>query len=693
MLGRGAEAVRSYDRALELQPTLFEVHFNKALSLRQLGRFEEALRSCHHVLELRPGLTAAACLRAGLLADLQRTEEAIRAYDRLLERAPGHAEALNNRGVLLLEQGRPAEALSSFQNALRLPTPEAAAGEVRASDLRPGAAFNCAVALMRLDRLAEADSSLAEALDLAPRNFPALVLRTRVQRRLDAPARALECIDAALQLHPDSAEALLLRAEILNDLGRNADAAACLIALPRGPVLRDYAQGLQLHLRAILCDWGGYPQQAQDLIAAVDASQRVILPGHFLAVSDSAASQQRCARSYTADKYPPAPPLCTHRRYDHDRIRVGYVSGDLREHPVARLLAGVVELHDRARFHTIAISLGPADPSPLGERIRAAFDEFIDASAMDAHAIAALIRRLEVDIVIDLMGYSAGAKPQLLALRPAPIQVSWLGFPGTLGAPFSDYILADRFVLPPEQAAHYDEKVVWLPECFQPNDAYEPLPDTPVTRASVGLPPAGFVFCSFNHQYKLTPQMFTVWMRLLRAVPGSVLWIFADEQTAESRLRQCARSHDLDPQRLIVARRVPYADHLARQACADLFLDTFPFNAGATASAALRAGVPIVTRAGESFVSRMAGSLLQAVGLPELVTGDLEEYESLARRIATTPALLADLRSRLQVNRGTHPLFESGRFCRHLERAYDSMWRRSWRGEPPESFAVEVIGR
>ncbi|MBV8405525.1 MAG: tetratricopeptide repeat protein, partial [Gammaproteobacteria bacterium] len=377
MLGRGAEAVRSYDRALELQPALFEVHFNKALALRQMGRFDEALRTCHTMLGLRPGFAAAECLRAGLLADLQRTEEAIRAYDRLLERVPDHAEALNNRGALLLEQGRVEEALRSFQDALRFSSVEAAAGEAHASDLRPGAALNCAVALTRLERFTEAESALAEALALAPRNFPALVLRSRVLRKLpNGHARALDSIDAALRLHPDNAEALLLRAEILTDLARYADAAACLIALPPGPVLRDYAQGLQLYLRATLCDWRDYAQQARDLIAAVDAGRRVVIPGHFLAVSGSAASQQRCARSFTADTYPQAPQGYG-RPYDHDRIRVGYVSGDLRVHPVAQLLAGVVERHDRARFHTIAISLRPAHSSPLGERMRAAFDEFI----------------------------------------------------------------------------------------------------------------------------------------------------------------------------------------------------------------------------------------------------------------------------------------------------------------------------
>ncbi|HKF98051.1 MAG TPA: tetratricopeptide repeat protein, partial [Steroidobacteraceae bacterium] len=688
-LGRPAEAVRSYDRALELQPTLFEVHFNKALALRHLCRFEEALRACHTVLELRPGFTAAACLRAGLLADLQRTEEAVRAYDRLLERVPDHAEAFNNRGALLLEQDRLPEALHSFEQARRLSSAQAVEPNEHARDLYAGATLNCAITLTRLNRLTEAEASLAQALRIAPRNFAALVLRSRLLKRLNATARALECIDAALQLHPDNPEALLLRAEILTDLGRYADAATCLISLPQGRVTRDYAQGLHLHLRATLCEWSSWEEKARDLITAVDASQRAVTPCHFLAVSDSAASQQRCARTFTADRYPPAPAL-RGAAYRHDKIRIAYVSADLREHPVARLLARVLELHDRGRFHTIAISLRPAESSALGERIRAAFDEFIDASDMDPHAIAALISRLEVDIAVDLMGYTGGAKPELLALRPAPIQVNWLGFPGTMGAPFIDYIIADEFVLPREQAVHYDEKAVWLPDCFQPNESWEELGGQPVSRAALGLPSSGFVFSSFNNQYKITPDLFAIWMRLLHAVPESVLWLFADEQTAQSNLRQCAARHDLDPQRLIFAARAPYGEHLARLQCADLFLDTFPFNAGASASAALQAGLPIVTQTGQSFAARMAGSLLHAIGLPELVTRDRGEYESVALRVATTPGLLAELRSRLRVIRSSHPLFDSERFCRHLERAYDFMWQRSVRGEPPESFAVEA---
>jgi predicted O-linked N-acetylglucosamine transferase (SPINDLY family) len=656
MLGRPADALRSYDRALELAPALLDVHLNRALALRQMGRLEEALL----------------------------------AHERCIELVPDHAEVLNNHGVLLLELNRPQAALCSFEKALRATAGASGVRDQGARDLHIGVALNRAITLAQLNRPAEAEACLAESLRVAPENFQALLFRARLLRRLHGADRALECADAALRLQPDSAEALLLRAESLADLARHAEAAACLIALPAGPVARDYARGLQLHLQSTLCDWSGYQEKARNLVAAVDASQPAAVPFHLLSVCDSAHSQLRCARVFTQDKYPVAPPL-SRGRYGHDRIRIGYMSGDLREHPVGRLLAGVLERHDRARFQTIAVSLRPADSSALGERVRAAFDQVIDASAMDTHAIAALIRSLEVDILVDLMGHTSGARPEVLALHPAPVQVNWLGFPGTMGAPFIDYILADEFVLPPEQAQNYDEKVVWLPGCFQPNDAQEETAEHAISRAEVGLPDRGFVFCSFNNQYKIAPDVFAVWMRLLRRVPASVLWLFADEQTAQSNLRGAAHGHGVDPARLIFAQRVRYAEHLARLRCADLFLDTFPFNAGASASAALSAGLPLVTRAGESFAARMGGSLLNAVGLPDLVTRNFDEYEGTAFRLATSPALLAEVSTRLRVNR--HALFDSETFCRSLERAYHSMWERSERGVPPESFAIEATAR
>jgi predicted O-linked N-acetylglucosamine transferase (SPINDLY family) len=408
-------------------------------------------------------------------------------------------------------------------------------------------------------------------------------------------------------------------------------------------------------------------------------------------VTDSAAAQVRCAQTFAEDKFPPtAAPLWRGKRYRHAKIRVGYVSADLREHPVSALLAGVFEKHERGRFESIAISLRPAEQSLMGQRIRAAFDSFIDVSQLSDRAVAELMRERQIDIAVDLMGYTQGSRTAILAHRPAPIQVNYLGFPGSMGAPYMDYILADEFLIPASQLRHYQEKVIWLPECFQANDDQRPIAAAPARR-QFGLPELGLVFCCFNNHYKINPECFAIWMRLLRHLPGSVFWLVAGEPAVRENLTSAAAHGDVDPKRLIFAPRIGYDDHLARLRCADLFLDTLPFNGGATASDALWAGVPVVTCAGEALASRMAGSLLTSIGLPELITHDLAQYEALALDLATTPKLLAEYRARLERNRLTSPLFDSERFCRHLESAYVSMWQRSESGKAPEGFAVSAL--
>jgi protein O-GlcNAc transferase len=674
--GRAAEAVSSYDRAIELQPALFAAYYNKALVLFKLNRLEEALESCEQALTLQPTYFGALLTRAILLAAAHRAEEALRAYDRCLEVIPGQWEALNNRGTVLLDLGRPAEALECFEQAWR-------------NSSRPvGVLNNKGTALVRLNRLREAEATFELSLTFEPHNFEALMSRGRVLRTLGSAAAALACFEAASKIRLDSADALQLRAETLTDLERHPEAAACLISLAKTSPGVNYAQGLALYLQAVLCDWDHYRENARKLVAAVESGKHAAFPFQMLAVSDSAAVQARCAQIYAGDRYPAAKnPLWQGERYGHAKIRVAYVSADLREHPATRLLAGVLERRDRERFHTIAVSLRPADSSEMGKRVQAAFDEFVDASQLSAHDIARMLRERETDIAVDLMGYTAGSKPEIFAERPAPIQVNWLGYPGTSGADYFDYFLADEFAIPAGRLNRYAEKVVWLPDCFQANDQLRALPAA-ASRRDSSLPESAFVFCCFNNHYKVNPGCFDIWMRLLDAVPGSVLWLFADEQTARENLRREAQQRRIDPERLIFAARVSYNDHLARLPCADLFLDTFPFGAGAVASDVLWAGLPLLTLSGEAFAARMAGSLLSALRLPELVTHDRDEYESRALELAKTPALLGELRSRLAAGRHSSPLFDSEKFCRHLESGYRSMWERSERGESAESFAV-----
>ncbi len=438
------------------------------------------------------------------------------------------------------------------------------------------------------------------------------------------------------------------------------------------------------------CDWTDTAAEADRIVRAVEDGRRAVAPFGFLAISSSPPAQLACARTCIADRHPPSSaPLWQGERYAHERIRVAYLSADLREHPVAYLMAELFERHDRRRFETVAVSFGSAAPSAMRTRLQQAFDRFLDVRAMSDREVAQQLRAMEIDIAVDLMGITAEARTGILALRAAPVQVNYLGFPGSMGADYIDYLIADRYLIPEQQRQHYAEQVVYLPDTFQANDATRPLAAAP-RREALGLPESGFVFCSFNNSYKLTPEMFTLWMRLLQGVAGSVLWLVGNA-VVEANLKREAASRGVEPGRLVFAPRVGYAEHLARCAAADLFLDTLPFNAGTTASDALWSGLPLLTCSGEALAARMAGSLLQAVGLPELVTTTLAEYEARALALAREPRVLADLRARLTHNRGSAPLFDSDRFRRHLEAAYIGMWERQQRGEPPAAFAVASI--
>jgi predicted O-linked N-acetylglucosamine transferase (SPINDLY family) len=682
LAGRGPAALASYDRALELEPDLFAAHFNRAVTLQELQRPTEALACYERTLELKPSFVTALYNRAVLLAALHRPAEALTAYDRCLKAAPNHAEALSNRGALLMELKRPEEALSSLERALLL-----------APDLVK-ALNNRGNTLQSLRRFEEAVASFDRALAIEPRFIEALRNRGCALRKMGLAEAALASFDEALRLRPSHPATMLDRAEALIDLNRYAQAIACLTQTIEQAPDTDYARGLRAHLQGLACNWQDREHRRRDLIESVNAGRRADYPFPFLSVTDSAEAQAQCARTFVADKFPESPtPLWRGKRYRHQKIRVAYLSGDLRQHPVSALLVRVFEKHDRRRFDTIAISLRPAEQSSLGRRVRAAFDSFVDVSQMSDRAVAALLCERQVDIAVDLMGFTQGSRTGILAHRAAPVQVNYLGFPGTMGAPYIDYLIADEFLIPAERSRHYCEKIAWLPECFQANDDQRPISHHAPPRRQFGLPDFGLVFCCFNNAYKITPTMFDIWMRLLLAVPASVLWLVAENVEVQSNLRGEARHRGVDPMRLVFADRIPYADHLARIRCADLFLDTLPFNAGTTASDALWAGVPLVTCAGDALAGRMAGSLLTGVGLPELITDSLDAYEALALDLALSASRLADIRSRLASNRLTSPLFDSGRFCRHLESAYVSMWERSECGKAPQSFVVPPRAR
>jgi predicted O-linked N-acetylglucosamine transferase (SPINDLY family) len=425
-----------------------------------------------------------------------------------------------------------------------------------------------------------------------------------------------------------------------------------------------------------------------DFLAMPDQG-RMVAPFVLLAVSEDPALHLRAARLYTEQKYPPAPrPLWTGERHAHDRIRVAYLSADFHAHATAYLMAELFERHDRARFEWWGISFGPVKSDPMRTRLEGAFDHFVDVTDRSDAEAARLLRALEIDIAVDLKGYTQDCRPGILGHRPAPLQVNYLGFPGTMGADHIQYVIGDAIVTPPEHAPFYTERIVRLPHCYQPNDRKRAIAGRTPPRAELGLPEHGFVFCCFNNNYKITPEFFGVWMRLLREVEGSVLWLLESNAESAGNLRREAAARGVDPARLVFAPHALLPEHLARQRQADLFLDTLPYNAHTTTSDALWAGLPVLTCLGQAFPGRVAASLLTACGLADMVVTDLDAYAATALKLARAPRLLQELRERLARNRLAAPLFDTERYARNLEGAYLEMQRRHQAGLPPEAFGV-----
>lgn len=679
-LGRPEQALACHERALVLKPGLVEALNNRGNALRDLNRLDEAAASYQRALKARPDFGEALYNLGLTLIALEKPDQALPPLARCLRAAPNHMGALAQYGIALLTLKRPPEALACFERVLAATPNDAEAHYWRGN------------ALLAQGRPEEALASYQRAAQIRPDipevhyNLANILLD---QGRLE---EALLAFDRALALRPDYLEARYNRGGALQEMGRYDAAAATYEGLiVRAPGHR-YALGKLFHCRQFSADWARHAEHVAALVQAAKAGIPRDMPFSFLSVSSDPALQLRGAQAYTAGKHPPsATPLCYGQRQFHDKIRVAYVSADFREHALCYLLAGVFEAHDRTSFETFGLALKPGDGSAMVNRVAAAFDRFIDVSAMSDPQVAALMRELEIDIAVDLTGYTQDNRTAIFAQRPAPIQVNYLGFPGTMGAAYIDYIIADQFVIPESARPHYTEQVAYLPECFQGNDDQREISVRTPSREEVGLPETGFVFCAFNNTYKLTPAFFELWMRLLQSVPGSVLWFAADAADLQQRRRAEAAKHGVAPERLIFSPRIKYADHLARLRLADLFLDTLPFNAGTTASDALWAGVPVLTCVGEAFAARMAGSLLHAVGLPELVTHSIEAYEAKARHLASTPNELAEIRARLASQRLAAPLFNTGRFCRHLEAAYGQMWASHQRGEAPTTFNISPL--
>ncbi len=673
--GRAPEALSYLDRAFTLQDGTPEMLSNYGIALESVGRYPEALEALDRVVKLDASSGHAWSNRGALLAKLHRNEEALVDFDRALELDPANEDTWTNRGLILMVLDRPEEALENYDRVLQR---------------RPNhveARNNRGLALKAMGRAGDALADFDRVLQEKPDHAGALVNRASVLRAKGEVDQALESYERALAIQPNMSEALASRANCL--WTQRSDVAGAITDLARLVAIRPdypYALGDLLHMKMHAGDWRALERERIVLDEGVRAGKRLVEPYVYQALSCSPADLLAAAKIYAQDKYPS---LSTpHRRQRRNgKIRLGYLCGEFRAQATMYLAAGLFEHHDRSRFEVTGFDNSREDGSAMRQRVIDAFDKFVPIQALSDREAAHLIAGDEIDILVNLNGYFGALRMGVFAHRPAPLQVNYLGFPGSLGADYMDYILADAEVIPEDEAQFYSEKVVRLPGSYQINDGKRSRP-APDTRSAHGLKETDFVFCHFNSSYKVTPEIFALWLRLLNKIPSSVLWILESNLLFAANLRRESERAGIDPARLVFAPPIKNAAHVSRLALGDLFLDSLPYNAHTTASDALWAGLPVITCRGGAFAGRVAASLLRAVGLPELITDNLEGYESLALQLAKDGALLQSYRDRLTRDPTRLALFDTARTTRQIESAYEQMMSRQAKGQAPDRLTV-----
>ena len=712
--GRRDAGIKQMRAVLKRQPQNPNALYSLAVAHHEEGKLDDAITHYTELLRVKPDYAEALNNLGVVLQERGRLDDAVARYTEALRIKPDHAQALNNLGAALKEQGKIDEAIGRFSACLRIKPDYAEAlhnlgSALQAQDklddaiarytealrIRPSyaeALNNLGVALKEQGKIAEAIGRFTACLRLKPDYVPALYNLGLALREQGKVAEAIALYNRALRLQPDYPDALLSLGTALKEQGKLDEAIASYTQALR--VKPDYPDALiqAINLRRQICDWREFQSDETRLAGLVNQS----IPPFFVVESATTLENQlACARNWIARRTGSIRSLPEHRPPSQpgQRIRIGYLSGDFREHAVAYATVELFECHDRSRFEIFGYSFGPDDGSEIRGRLAAGFDRFIDVGNLRHSEAAVRIHRDEIDILVDLTGFTAGARTEILAYRPAPIQVNYIGYPGTMGAAFIDYILADPVVAPFEHQPFYRERIVHLPDCYLPYDTKRVIADTTPSRQDCGLPEQGFVFCCFNNAFKIRPDIFAIWMRLLKAVPDSVMWLPDANAWVKVNLRREAEDRGIAATRLVFAPRVSLAEHLSRHRQADLFLDTLPYNAHSTASDALWTGLPVVTCMGPAFAGRVAASLLQAAELPELITTTLADYEALALKLSTDRVQLAAVKEKLASNRRRGALFDTALLTRRIEAAYTRMWETRRDGQPPVAFAVEAGDR
>ena len=664
---------------LKTEPNNFNVLHLLGVIAFQTKNYLKSVEIITKAIEINPNNAEVYNFRGIVLVHLNKLEEAIQNWSKAIQIDPNYAKAYNNRGNALIKLKKTDLALKDFEMAIEIKPNYAEAYN------------NKSIVLKDLNRLDSALESSNKAIEINARYSEAYNTKGVILRKLNQFKEALKNYDKAIEFNPNFAKAYINRGNILllNET-KQIDLAleSFTKALKISPKL-DFLFGKYIHIKSWLSNWNFIDEEIDSLKNKIINGERTATPFPVLSLLDSPDLQKKNATKFVENEF-----LLTNnlgpilKKVPNKKIRIGYFSADFHNHPMSFLLAHLFEVHDRSKFEIFGFSLENRKNDEMKKRVSKAFDKFIDVSLKSDVEIAKISREYSVDIAIDLMGFTRGNKFQIFAEKCAPIQVSYLGYPGTTGSNFIDYIIADKTLISKESQKHYSEKIIYLSNTYQVNDSTKKISEKVFTREELGLPKDGFVFCCYNKNYKILPNVFDIWMRLLKKVKGSVLWLFVEDSSAVENLKKETIKRNVDENRIIFAKRMPLADHLARHRIADLFIDTFPYTAHTTCSDSLWAGLPVLTRVGESFVSRVSASLLTAIDLPELITHTEKEYEDLAIELANNRNKLEEIKSKLEKNKLTKSLFNTKLFAKNIESAYTTMYERYLKDSPIENIEI-----
>ncbi|QWD90887.1 tetratricopeptide repeat protein [Polynucleobacter sp. MWH-Braz-FAM2G] len=672
--------------AQSLLNEVLRIEKNQPDALRFLGviaalqkDWDQALRLIDLAIECNPQNGVAHSNRGNILIELGRSEEALLAYENAINLQPSYAEAHSNRGNVLQALGRYQEALTSYEKAVQIDPNYAQAfyGVARLFLLRKqyDYAFGCC----------------EQALKINPRYEEALALKGEILFEIKDYSKALTVYDELLLLNSNSCEAWISKGNIFSEIKQFQEAEISFrSALAIAPDT-EFLLGLLIQNRLQMCKWEGLDKEVEDLARMVEAGKKAAIPYNLISLLDDRRLIRRSIEIYADSMRGSITRVQQVGFAQKEKIRLGYFSADFHDHPTAHLIAELFECHDKSKFELIAFVFGRNTTDAMRMRLEKSFDQFIDVNDRTDKEVAELSREMEIDIAIDLKGFTGEARPKIFMYGAAPIQISYLGFPGTMGSSSFDYVVADSVLIPEANQDGMAEKIIYMPDTYQVNDKKRPIAPLIKSRLDFGLPSSGFIFCCFNNNYKITPVVFDGWVRILDSVKDSVLWLYEDNPYAKENLKQEFRKRGLDANRLIFAGRMDLPNHLARYQLADLFLDTTPCNAHTTASDALWAGLPVLTVIGQSFGSRVAASLLKSVGLPELITNNQAEYERLAIELATKPTKIHEFKSRLKRNILHTPLFDTVKFTKNLEIAFQEVFRRKHANLAPDHIHVSQV--